>query len=64
MNCGTVSGLKFHPLCWIGVHRWRYWRMAVEFIKAFQDSQNVCRACERCGVNQITDDGRKWEWRI
>jgi hypothetical protein len=50
-------------LCKLGLHRWTYWHMAPEFIKAFP-GVNVCRHCTRCTFCQMTDDGHTWHGRV
>ena len=51
-------------LCKFGFHRWQYWHMAVRFIQMLPKQANVCRDCVHCRWMEMTDDGRKWKWRI
>jgi len=50
-------------LCKLTFHKWKYWHMAPEFIKAFP-GVNVCRHCVHCLFCQMTDDGMTWRGRV
>jgi len=51
-------------LCHLGIHRWRYWRMATSFYAVFPDMQCVNRTCRRCKLMQCTEDGINWAHRV
>lgn len=51
-------------LCKLGIHKWRYWRMSLEFIIAFPKGESVNRSCDYCKIIECTDDGIIWNYRV
>jgi hypothetical protein len=55
---------KMSIMCKYGFHKWKYFRMSIEYIKAFPEGEGINRRCILCGRMEITDDGLKWLHRI
>jgi hypothetical protein len=64
VNAGMDNKNLINNLCIFGLHKWKYWRMSILFIKAFPEKISINRTCKRCKIIQCTEDGLNWRQRL